>query len=136
VTKLLTPQAFAARAVGIPWVKWRSDWSGCDCFGLLVLWHREVLGVDLGAVPETDIATGFAQASGWVECGGPEAGATCFMSWRDGAPGHCGVLLSPSEVLHAEGNDRTPRSVRVSTLRAVATVYGAMRFYRYQGAVC
>lgn len=127
---MLTPDEFTRRAVGLPWVRWRSDWSGMDCFGLVVLWHREVLGIDLGDVPQTDIGAGFALASGWQECG-PEAGATCFMAWRDGAPTHCGVLLAGGRVLHSEGSPDRPGSVRVSRLAAIAGLYGALRFYRF-----
>lgn len=126
---LLSPSAFVSRAVGIPWVRWRSDWAGVDCFGLIVLWHREVLGIDLGAVPHTDVAEGFAKATGWAECA-PDAGATCWMSWRDGAPTHCGIVLPGAMVLHAEGSAEQPGSVRVSRLTAVARTCGVIRFYR------
>lgn len=132
----LTPEQFAQRAMaapGIRWRKWASGWDACDCFGLIVLWFREVHGVDLGPVPQTDIASGFEQAQGWIECG-PEAGASCWMAWRDGAPTHCGVMLTATTVLHAEGSDDRPGRVRVSRLGAVEAVYGAVRFYRYAGA--
>ena len=126
----LTPPEFIARAVGLPWVRWRSDWAACDCFGLIVLYHREVLGVDLGAVPESDIASGFNAAQGWRECGA-DAGTACFMAWRDGAPTHCGVLLSGAMVLHSEGSPNHPGSVRVSRLAAVQRIYGEIRFYQH-----
>lgn len=126
----MTPQEFALRAVGIPWRKWRADWQSCDCFGLIVLWYRHVLGLELGEVPQTDIAAGFALAAGWQRCD-PAPGVTCWMAWRGDAPTHCGVLFSASEVLHAEGSDEHPGSVRLSRLRAVAQVYGEIRFYRY-----
>lgn len=127
----MTPAEFAARAVGVPWVKWRSDWQAMDCFGCIVLFHREVLGVDIGTVPQTEIAAGFAAAQGWQELPGPAAGATCWMAWRDGSPTHCGVLLDARTVLHAEGSAEHPGSVRVSRLEAVRRVYGHIKFYRY-----
>lgn len=127
----MTPAEFVARAVGVPWVRWCSDWSGLDCYGLIVLWHREVLGVELGDVPQTDIVQGFAAAQGWQELPGPEAGATAWMAWRDGSPTHCGVMVDPRTVLHAEGGPDHPGSVRVSRLEAVRRVYGAIKFYRY-----
>jgi hypothetical protein len=80
----VTPAEFVARAVGLPWARWRADWQAMDCYGLIVLWHREVLGVEIGDVPRTDIAAGFAEARGWQELHGSAgaAGATCFMDWR------------------------------------------------------
>jgi hypothetical protein len=53
------------------------------------------------------------------------------MAWRDGAPTHCGVLLTAGSVLHSEGSDEAPGSVRVSRLAAVRRMYGEIRFYRY-----
>lgn len=126
----MTPAEFAGRAVGKPWRKWHASWSAMDCFGLIVLYFREVLGLDLGAVPHTDIASGFTRARGWIECG-PEAGATCFMAWRDGAPCHCGVLLPGGQVLHSEGSDARAGSVRVTRLSAMLRLYGDLKFYRY-----
>jgi cell wall-associated NlpC family hydrolase len=126
----MTQTEFINRAVGLPWVRWRSDWAACDCFGLIVLYFREVLGIDLGQVPQTDIASGFASMPGWSECG-PDAGATCFMAWSDGAPTHCGILLSPSQVLHSEGDRKNGGSVRVSRISAMTRIYGDLHFYKY-----
>ena len=127
----MTPVEFVDRAVGLPWARWRADWQAMDCYGLVVLWHREVLGVDIGDVPQTDIADGFAEARGWAEVPGPAAGATCFMSWRGAAPTHCGVLLPGQRVLHAEGRPGQPGNVRITRLRALAQVYGHIRYYRH-----
>lgn len=135
MTTLMTPTEFRLRAVGVPWAKWRADWGGVDCFGLIVMWHRHVLGIELGEVPHTDIAAGFAAARGWPSCD-PVPGATCWMAWRDGAPRHCGVLLTTTEVIHAEGNDHHPGNVRVSRLRAVRQLYGEIRFHRYEAPPC
>ncbi|MCZ2496445.1 hypothetical protein GN316_06730 [Xylophilus sp. Kf1] len=128
---LLTPEQFAARVVGMPWRKWHADFDGADCFGCIVLWYRHVVGVDLGEVPQTDIATGFSRAAGWVECP-PAAGSTCWMAWRDGAPSHCGVLLTADTVLHSQESDQAPPgSVRVTRLSILERVYGPLTFYRY-----
>ena len=126
----MTQSEFIARSIGMPWVRWRSDWEAADCFGLIVLYFREVLGVDLGAVPQMDIASGFNTVEGWEECD-PEDGATCWMAWRHGSPTHCGILVAGGMVLHSEGSDEHPGSVRLSRLAAVQRVYGHVSFYRY-----
>lgn len=127
----MTPTEFAARAVGVPWVRWRSDWQSMDCFGLVVLWHREVLGVPMPDVPHTDIAAGFDAATGWTKIDAPEAGASAWMAWRNGCPTHCGMMLTASKVIHSEGSQDKPGSVRVSSLEAIRRVYGTIKFYRY-----
>jgi cell wall-associated NlpC family hydrolase len=128
----VTPEQFAARADAMPWRRWACGWDACDCYGLVVLYWREVLGIDPGPVPQTDIAAGFAHARGWAECG-PEPGTTAFMSWHAGRPSHCGILLPGGMLLHAQqfapGSD--DGSVRMTRLAAMARLYPALRFYRY-----
>jgi cell wall-associated NlpC family hydrolase len=134
----MTHAEFVARAMalpGIPWVRWRSDWTGADCFGLLVLYHREVLGFDLGPVPQTDLAAGFAIAPGWSTCSA-DTGAACFMAWRNGAPSHCGLVLQGGRLLHAEGAPDRPGRVRISRLSVIAQVYGDLTFHRYAPPPC
>lgn len=120
---------------GVPWVRWRADWSGCDCFGLVVLWHREVLGVELGPVPETDIADGFALAAGWEPCE-PDPGVTAWMTWRNGAPTHCGVLVAADMVLHNDGAPDRPGAARLTRLSAMQRLHQDLRFYRRVVAPC
>lgn len=120
---------FIRRAVGLPWARWRSDWEAMDCAGLVLLWHREVLGVDLGEVPHTDIATGFTESTGWVECEA-QAGATAFMAWRGGAPTHCGVVLFGPVLLHCDGSEARAGSVRVTRISAMRRLNPDIRFYR------
>ncbi len=126
----MTPEQFATRMVGVPWVRWRSDFKACDCFGLVILYWRHVLGVELGEVPRTDIACGFDAITGWHECG-PEPGTCGFMTWRDGAPQHCGVLLPGGMLLHSQDDGAGGGSVRQTRLSVMARVCPDLRFYRY-----
>jgi len=130
---LLSPDAFAARMVGVPWRRWRSDFEACDCYGLVILYFRAVLGVDLGEVPETGIAEGFDQIRGWQQCGMAEAGAVGFMTWRNGAPTHCGVVMPGGRLLHAQEGYPIPLngSVKVSRLAVLQRACPDLRFYRY-----
>lgn len=128
----MTPDEFAQRAVGLPWRRWHASWGGMDCYGLCVLYHREVLGIELGPVPQTDIASGFAAAQGWQECG-PEPGVAAFMSWRHGAPTHCGMVLPGGQLLHSQEGRPIPEhgSVRLTRLAAMVRGVPDLRFYRY-----
>lgn len=127
----MTADEFAARAVGLPWVRWRSDWQACDCYGLVLLYWREVLGLELGAVPRTSISDGFHGGAGsaWAECG-PEPGASAWMAWRDGAPTHCGVLLLGGQLLHAQEGPEGAGSVRITRLAAMHRLHPDIRFYK------
>jgi hypothetical protein len=125
----MTAAEFSDRAIGIPWVRWRSDWQACDCFGLVVLYHREVLGINLGAVPNTSISEGFFASSGWEESM-LEPEATAFMAWRNDAPTHCGIVLPGAMLMHCEGLDDHPGSARITRLEVVRRIYGQLKFYR------
>jgi cell wall-associated NlpC family hydrolase len=131
VVQLMAPEDFASRMVGVRWQRWASEWDRCDCFGLVVLYFRAVLGIDLGSVPQTDIAAGFAQASGWRECG-PGPGSTAFMTWRDGAPTHCGVLLAGGRLLHAKEGPAGTGSVQITRLTVMARLCKDLRFYTHE----
>lgn len=127
----MTPAEFAGRAVGVPWRRDAASWDAMNCYGVILLWFRHVLGIELQQFAETELAAGFAKSSGWRECE-PAAGATCWMSWLDGAPQHCGVLLAPDQVLHSNGCDQHPGSVRVTRLRAMQAMYSDLRFYAHE----
>lgn len=129
MNQLMTPAEFAGRTVGIPWRKWHSSFEACDCYGLVLLYLKHVSGVDLGEVPHTDIIDGFDRSTDWEQCDA-EAGAVGWMAFRDDAPTHCGVLLGPGRVLHAEGGESHPGTVRVARLLAIRQVYGPIKFFR------
>jgi cell wall-associated NlpC family hydrolase len=38
---------FVRRALGVPFIVGGRDWSGWDCWGLVYLAHRELLGIDV-----------------------------------------------------------------------------------------
>jgi hypothetical protein len=137
----MAPAEFVARTMRLPvlpWRRWRSDWAAADCFGGVCLYWREVLGIDLGPVPRTDIAAGFAGISGWVECP-PAVGTTGFMSWRDGVPTHCGVLALPGYLWHVQEGHPVPESggARLTRLAVMQRMCPDLRFYRYEApAAC
>ncbi len=130
----MNPEQFAERMIGVQWRRWRADFEAVDCYGLVILYFRAVLGIDLGAVPQTDIAQGFAGIAGWEQCERAAPGAIGFMTWRDGAPTHCGVVLPDGALLHAQEGFPVPEhgSVRLSRLAAVARACPDLRFYRYR----
>lgn len=115
--------------IGVPWVRWCANWDACDCYGLVIMYYRHVLGIELGEVPRADIVSGFAGITGWEECG-PEPGVTGFMAWRNGAPEHCGVLLPRGMLLHAQGSPERGGSVRLTSLVAMRRLYSDITFYR------
>lgn len=126
---VMSPQPFR-------WVRWAADWERreADCWGLVVLYFRLVIGIELGPVPRTDIEAGYWAAEAlWPRCE-PEAGSSVvFMAWHGARPRHCGILLPDGELLHSEGDEDRGGAVRVSRLVAMRRLYSDLRFHRYAG---
>lgn len=132
----MSPEAFAEQCMGPcapAYVRWRADWAAVDCYGLLVLYWREVHGRELLPEPQTasGMADGFAALGRhWTECG-PEPGACGFMAYDAGCPRHCGVLLPGGMLLHIEAPGPTGGGhPRRTPLRALVRLYPDVRFYR------
>ncbi|HRI16892.1 MAG TPA: NlpC/P60 family protein [Burkholderiaceae bacterium] len=137
----MTPLQFADACLALPpvrWVRWAANWERreADCWGLVTLYWRLVLGVDLGPVPRSNLEAGYwAALEHWPECE-PEPGAAVFLAWQGGRPMHCGVLLPGGMLLHAEGDEKHGGSVRLTRLAAMRRVYSDLRFHRYAGPTC
>lgn len=126
----MTKNEFINYAVGLPWVRWGSDWSGCDCYGLVVLYHREVLGVQLEDVPQKELIEGLRDVSHlWERVSGVE-NACAFMSFVGDIPTHVGLCIGGDMVLHAHGDGRLGGSVRISSLKTMQKLFGEIKFYR------
>jgi cell wall-associated NlpC family hydrolase len=128
----VTEDEFVLRIVGTPCKRWRGDWEACDCWGMLVLAHREILGIEVGPMPHVTLADGFAaMGSHWPRCE-PQPGSCAFMAWRDEVPEHCGFLLKGNRVLHAPYSAHQASTVRVTPLAVMRRLYGGeITFHRY-----
>jgi cell wall-associated NlpC family hydrolase len=127
----MTQTEFIRRMVGVPWVRWAADLHECDCYGLVILYYRHVLGIDLGSIPICALADGFASSTAWREVAQPEQGACGFMSYRGDEPTHCGVYIGGGEVLHSTGSEEQPGNVRVTRVKSMELAYGKIRYYAH-----
>lgn len=124
----MSPAEFAARCMamdGPRYERWATGWGAADCYGLIALYWREVIGRELQPTPLESMAAGFAVlGSAWAESG-PVPGACGFMAWADNGPRHCGVLLPGGELLHTED----PSGPRITRLAAMHRLHPDIRFY-------
>lgn len=59
---------FARQAISVPFLVGGRDWSGWDCWGLVFVAHRELLGVDIPVLAaDYDLATSFAELGAVVD---------------------------------------------------------------------
>ena len=100
---------WTSKFVGVPFIDGGRDIRGVDCYGLVYLVYREVLGIELpgyGEISAHDMArashrirTDSAMAP-WVPVTGP-AQAMDVLVMR-GRPLHVGVMVDAGHVLHVE----------------------------------
>lgn len=108
---MLTVEAFAARAVGVPFLDRGRDYAGWDCWGCLRCGIRDVLGVDIpsyaahyrtardqrriAALMERD------RPALWTEVAAP-APMDGILLRIDGRPTHVGLVIDGRRFLHVE----------------------------------
>ena len=99
-----------ARYVGIPFADHGRDASGCDCWGLVRLFYREQLGIELSDLGPTYRDTTDAggmrrvyddQLACWRPVKTPAPGDAVVLKVR-GEPVHVGVVVDRRRMLHVE----------------------------------
>ena len=132
---MISIKEFVNKWVGSPWSFHGTSLSGVDCWGLVVVYYRDVLGIELSNHDECEeITEGYeSQLSdgNWIEVEKPEKN-TVFMSFIGSLPVHVGVCLSPSEALHSRGSVNEHGCVSVNSIHALKRTFGyKMKFYKY-----
>lgn len=91
---------FIKRVQYLPYVPGGNSWSGIDCFGLVELWHRELLGievVDRGEHSNTPegMAGGYRSTSDFIQQSEPSDHCVIIMKSAESGTivryGHCGM---------------------------------------------
>ena len=125
----MTPEQCIDRMLTVPYARGRGDWSGMDCWGVVELWYRHVLGVELSdrtniAPGHDGVQKGFDAALGWRLVAAPVDHCAVVMRAHGFEAGHIGIYYNGS-VLHtdeAHGCVYQPITDRV--IRTKITAYG------------
>ena len=94
-------QGWSNSFVGIPFVNETSSMSGCDCWGLLRLVYRKVLGVKLppyacDATPDGELGSGrWESVFGCIE-------PLDFLLWQYPGRCHVGIAVDRRQYLHIQ----------------------------------
>ena len=130
---------FIRKAVGVPWQSRKSDWSGMDCWGLVIMFYKHVLNIELPFIDgyqhvEAEMSSRYVdpelKTNRWIKQNKPSGDNTIFLAYHKGEPCHVGVVIDDNFVLHTNGNSKHGQ-VQYNKLEAVARQYQKLEFYKY-----
>ncbi len=119
--------------IGVPWANRACSFAAADCWGLIVLYYRHVLGVEIHQAP------GYESDSDFHTC--YEGGIVCwrqqsvpddncmFVAYVGSRPVHVGLIVD-RQALHSRGESG---AVRLDKLRTLQKIFTKVEFYSYAG---
>jgi len=120
---------------GKPWVNRACNFEAMDCWGLVVLYYRHVLGIELHDVAGYESGKDFvtcysAESDFWADEPVARSGSIAVFYIGD-QPDHVGLMLTPTKCLHAS---RASGFVRIDTPLNILKSHSKVEFKRY-GAI-
>lgn len=128
---------------GKPWVNRAVSMDGMDCYGLVILYYRHVLGIEL-PVPDGYIENestpncwiNETESGRWEAIDRPESHGIVFTAYNGDTPLHVGIMIDRQKAIHCRGNDSAPGKVEIHSIKAIQSVYGKVTFHKYVGEQC
>lgn len=123
---------------GKPWVNRASSFDSVDCFGLVILYYRHVMGIDLPAVDGFKENGDFMDCyqsgiQNWQEVSAPTKNGIMFTCYRGDTPAHVGLCIGKGLVLHARGDVKQLGKVEIHAIRSIARLYGKITYHKFTG---
>lgn len=94
---------FTRRAIDVQFLEQGRGWSGWDCWGMVVMFHQEVLGIKLPGYTtgHSDTWTGQGHPPKWDMVTHPEPGDVVQLRIA-GRPVHVGIAIGDGLMLHSD----------------------------------
>jgi len=124
-------QDFIDKVTGLPWANRACTFEEVDCWGLVVMYYRHVLGIELHHSPDYEAGSDFHTCfEGEVIYWKPEnifVENGIFVALRGKQPVHVGLIVN-GMALHSrcEGGH-----VRSDAVRTIQKLYTKVEFYSY-----
>lgn len=127
----MSREQFCINSIGKPWKYRACTPDAMDCWGLVVLYYRSVLGIELhqtdGYEADKDFVTCYqGNVLFWNKIDIPENDCI-FIGYIGNSPAHVGVIID-SGALHSRGEGGC---VRYDKLRAIERNFTKLEFLRY-----
>ncbi|GKX40418.1 NlpC/P60 family protein [Pectobacterium versatile] len=122
---------FIDRMIGVPWVNRACSFTECDCWGMIVLYYRHVMNIEIPVIDDYVSNADFNDCfsigiSRWEKIESPCYGGM-VAAYYGNKPIHVGITIG-NRVLHSRGESD---AVRFDRLKVFERVYTKLEFYRY-----
>ncbi len=116
----MTKNEFINEIVGCQYVNRGYAFDGCDCWGLVYLYFKEVLecvpSLTNEYLDDHEFTKAFhaqLESGEWEKVGTPSGGEVVFMMYNGDIATHCGVMIDSINCLHALGDPKTNKGQTV-----------------------
>lgn len=124
---------FLSRVTGIPWMNRACSFDAADCWGLVVLYYRHVLGIEIHQTADYESGNDFLTCYDgdvvfWLRTE-YFSDDGIFVAWIGSNPVHVGLIVD-GRALHSRGENG---HVRSDAIRTIQKLFTKVEFYSYAG---
>lgn len=128
----MTQNEFIRLVNGRPWADRACSMEEMDCWGLVVLYYRHALGVELhqiaGYESGCDFITCYERERTFWRLSRLPINGCLAVFYRGDSPAHVGIMVSPVKCLHSRGS---LGFVRIDTPLALLRIYERVEYMTY-----
>ena len=127
----MSKEEFLSRITGVPWRNRACSFEAVDCWALVVLYYRHVLGIEVHQAP------GYESGSDFLTCYESDivfwrraetfVDNAMFVAWVGSHPVHVGLIIN-GRALHSRGENG---HVRSDAIRTIQKLFTRVEFYTY-----
>lgn len=122
---------FLQAVIGKPWENRACSFDAMDCWALVVLYYRHVLGIEIHQTADYESGSDFltcydADVVFWHRTEAYQDG-DIFVAWVGSRPVHVGLVVD-GKALHSRGENG---HVRPDAIRTIQKLFTKVEFYRY-----
>ena len=127
----MTRDEFINRMLDVPWSNRACSFEACDCWGLLVLYYRHVLGIEIhhaaGYEAGSDFVTCHKEESVFWEPVPHQVENGFFIGYLGSLPAHIGLIID-GQAFHSRGENG---GVRIDRLIVLEKKFTRLEYMRY-----
>ena len=129
---------FIRKVLHKPWQNRQSSFECCDCFGLVMLYYKEVLSITIPEVKGFTDNTDFLDCyllgiNEWEEVSTPYQSGLMFTSYKGDSAEHVGICIGGGKVLHSRGDHNNGGKIQIHSMSAIKAIFGKVTFHKFKG---